>query len=160
MWEALWAWWSAWVTHLYPGRDHRSEWIEDVFRKRAVTVILDGVDDFLVNHPTIGLSSVADTLRGVVTRYRDNPRFAIVAAVRSGLHGLERLASDRRDVLEVLRLTVPQAERSFPACKRWLPRITDPRLLELVLTPLILSNFEPDRARLRSAPADRRHDHG
>ena len=77
-------------------------------------------------------------------RYRDNSRFAIVAAVRSGLHGLERLASDPRDVLEVLRLTVPQAERSFPACKRWLPRVTDPRLLELVLTPLILSNFEPD----------------
>ena len=144
LWEALWAWWSAWVTHLYPGRDHLSEWIEEVFRNRAVTVILDGVDDFLVNHPTMGLSSVVDTLRGVVTRYRDNPRFAIVAAVRSGLHGLERLASDPRDVLEVLRLTVPQAERTFPACKRWLPRVTDPRLLELVLTPLILSNFEPD----------------
>ncbi len=144
LWEALWAWWSAWVTHLFPGREYHAGWIEEVFRNRAVTVILDGVDDFLVNHPTMGLSSVVDTLRHVVARYRNNARFAIVAAVRSGLHGLERLASDRRDVLEVLRLTVPQAERTFPACRRWLSRITDRRLLDLVLTPLILKNFEPD----------------
>ena len=87
----------------------------------AVTVILDGVDDFLVNHPTMGLSYVVDTLRGAVGRYRDNPVFAVVASVRSGLHGLERLAGEPRDVVEVLRLSVAQADQTFPTCRRTSP---------------------------------------
>ena len=105
---------------------------------------LDGVDDFLVNHPTMGLSYVVDTLRGAVGRYRDNPGFAVVASVRSGLHGLERLASRPPDVVEVLRLSVAQAERTFPTCRRWLAQVSDLRVLDLVLTPLILSSFEPE----------------
>jgi hypothetical protein len=58
----------------------------------------------------MGLSYVVDTLRGAVGRYRDHPRFPVVASVRSGIHGLKRLASNPRDVVEVLRLSVAQAE--------------------------------------------------
>jgi len=133
------------VAGVYPtSRTYDVGWLEGVFRTRAVTVILDGVDDFLVNHPTIGLSYVVDTLRGAVGRYRDNPGFAVVASVRSGLHGLERLASNPPDVVEVLRLSVAQAERTFPTCRRWLAQVSDLRVLDLVLTPLILSSFEPE----------------
>jgi hypothetical protein len=62
----------------------------------------------------MGLSYVVDTLRGAVGRYRDHPRFAVVASVRSGIHGLKRLASNPRDGVEVLRLSVAQAEQPSP----------------------------------------------
>jgi hypothetical protein len=61
----------------------------------------------------MGLSYV-DTLRGAVGRYRDHPRFAVVASVRSGIHGLKRLASNPRDGVEVLRLSFAQAEQPSP----------------------------------------------
>ena len=74
LWDALWAWWTERAAHLYPtSRTYDIGWLEGVFRTRAVTVILDGVDDFLVNHPTMGLSYVVDTLRGAVGRYRRQP---------------------------------------------------------------------------------------
>jgi hypothetical protein len=113
----------------------RTGWLAGVFRSRAVTAILDRVDDnFLVNHPNMDLSYVVDTLRGVVGRYRDNLRFAVVAPVRSDIQCVERLASNPRDVVEVLP--------GLPTCRRWLAHVSDP--LNLVLTPLSLSNLEPE----------------
>ncbi len=144
LWEALWAWWLQWVRSLYPDAGSGRDWLEHAFRMRTTTVILDGLDDFLVNHPALGLSSLVDMLRQVGARYGDNRNLTIVVAIRSGFHGLERLAGDPRDVHEVLRLTVAQAQSAFPACRSWLPCVRDPGLLELVLTPLILSNYEPE----------------
>ena len=144
-WKMLWQWWIHWARSLYPGLDDRvGEWLEERFRTTATTVILDGLDDFLVNHPFIGLSSIVTILRDAVNRYASNPRFSIIVGIRSGVHGLQRLATDPKDIYEVLRLSVYQAEQVFPACRRWLPCVTDHGLLDLVLTPLILSNYEPE----------------
>ncbi|MGH2669752.1 MAG: hypothetical protein ACRDH5_11670, partial [bacterium] len=143
-WDALWAWWARWALSLYPDQPIDTGWVEQSFRTRATAVILDGVDDFLVNHPAIGLSYLVAMLRNVSARYGENRRFSVVVAIRSGFHGLERLASDPKDVHEVLRLSVAQAREVFPACRSWLSYVQDPNLLELVLTPLILSNYEPD----------------
>ncbi len=143
-WDYLWRWWESWVRNLYPDIEGFDLQLEALFRTRAVTVIFDGLDDFLVNHPTFGLSSIVAMLRSVTKRYTDNPRFTIVVAIRSGFHGLQRLATTPADIYEVRCLTQRQAQQLFPACKRWLPRVPNTELLELVLTPLILSHFEPD----------------
>ncbi len=143
-WDALWAWWARWARSLYPDQPIDTGWVEQSFHTRATAVILDGVDDFLVNHPAIGLSFFVAMLRNVCARYGENRRFSVVVAIRSGFHGLERLASDPKDVHEVLRLSIAQASEVFPACQGWLPYVQDRNLLDLVLTPLILSNFEPE----------------
>ena len=143
-WDYLWRWWESWVRNLYPDIEDFDLQLESLFRTRAVTVIFDGLDDFLVNHPTFGLSSIVAMLRSVTKRYTDNPRFTIVVAIRSGFHGLQRLATTPADIYEVRCPTPRQAEHLFPACKRWLPHVPNAELLELVLTPLILSHFEPD----------------
>ncbi|MGH8582434.1 MAG: hypothetical protein ACREWG_06505 [Gammaproteobacteria bacterium] len=143
-WDRLLTWWSDWTHSLYPNRTLDPRVLHEAFARRASVVILDGLDDFLVNHPTIGFSFLVDALRGVTSRYGRNGRFAILAAVRSGLHGIERLVTAPKDLYEVLRLSATQAQQAFPACTGWLPRIRDPALLELVSTPLVLSSFEPD----------------
>lgn len=144
-WESMWGWWKNWAQTLYPHVAWDTAWLEEKFRRQAAAVLLDGVDDFLVNHPTIGLASVVSILRDAANRYASNSRFSVIVGIRSGFPGLEQLANDPRDIHEVLRLSVPQAEQFFPACKTWLPCVNDPKLLDLILTPLILSHYEPDR---------------
>ena len=143
-WDYLWNWWEDWIRNLYPDLLGFDLQLELLFRTRAVTVIFDGLDDFLVNHPSYGLSSIVAMLRSVTKRYTDNPRFSIVVAIRSGFHGLQRLATTSGDIYEVRHLTPRQAQHLFPTCKRWLLHVPNTELLELVLTPLILSHFEPD----------------
>ncbi|MCI0564480.1 MAG: hypothetical protein MN733_38915, partial [Nitrososphaera sp.] len=144
-WSILWRWWVNWAHSLYPLPENNMDWLESRMQTTPVTVFLDGVDDFLVNHPTIGLSTVTAMLRQAANRYRGNSRLSFIVAIRAGFPGLQRLADDPRDIFEVLRLSEAQAERFFPACKAWLPDIDDRELVNLMLTPLILSNYEPER---------------
>ena len=145
MWTVLWHWWLNWAKSLYPLPEANSEWLERRFHKTPVAVFLDGLDDFLVNHPAIGLPTVTTMLRQAANRYRGNSRLSFTVAIRAGFPGLQRLAPDPKDVFEVLRLSELQAERFFPACKTWLRYVEDRELVDLILTPLILSNYEPER---------------
>ncbi|MGH8601557.1 MAG: NACHT domain-containing protein, partial [Gammaproteobacteria bacterium] len=145
LWSILWRWWVNWAHSLYPLPENNMDWLESTMQTTPVTVFLDGVDDFLVNHPTIGLSTVTTMLRQAANRYRSNSRLSFIVAIRAGFPGLQRLADDPKDIFEVLRLSEAQAERFFPACKAWLPDIDDRELVNLMLTPLILSNYEPER---------------
>jgi len=138
-------WWLEWVRGFYPALTGNTDWLEERLQTMPTAVILDGLDDFLVNHPGIGLSSIIAMLRQAVGRYANNPRLAFIAAIRAGFPGLQRLADDPRDIHEILRLSPPQAKRCFPACRTWLDSIGDRQLIELILTPLILSNYEPGR---------------
>lgn len=143
-WETLWRWWINWAQSMYPDSRLDLKWLEQQFHSEATVIILDGLDDFLVNHPMIGLSTLVSILREAANRYANNTRFSFVIGIRSGFHGLERLATGPKDIFEVLRLSTGQARQRFPACKQWLASIKDPGLLDFVLTPLILSNYEPD----------------
>lgn len=144
LWSVLWRWWINWAYSLYPLPECNMDWLEDRFRKTPVAVVLDGLDDFLVNHPTIGLSTVIAVLRQAANRYRSNSRLSFIVAIRAGFPGLQRLAPDPKNVFEVMRLSELQAERFFPACKAWLHHVKDRELVNLILTPLILSNYEPE----------------
>ncbi len=143
-WECLWQWWLDWAKNLEPNMPMDFSWLERRFASQASVVIFDGIDDFLINNPTIGLSTLIRSLREAARRYADNPRLTVVIGIRSGFPGLERLADDPRHLFEILRLTPAEARRQFPESVKWLAHIQDPGLLDLALTPLILSNFTPD----------------
>lgn len=144
-WESMWHWWLNWTHNLYSDMQCDFEWLDDKFKNHATVIILDGLDDFLVNHPSLSLSAVAILLRNALGQFANNSQLTIIVGIRSGFPGLQRLVNDPKDIYEVLRLSSLQAEQVFPACKKWLCHIKNPELLELVLTPLILSNYEPDR---------------
>ncbi len=143
-WETMWDWWINWATSMYPDSQFSQEWLELKFRNQATTVILDGLDDFLQNHSTIGLTSILNMLRDVTRQYSDNNRLSIVVGIRNTFHGLQRLASDPKDIYEILRLSIGQAKQIYPKCQSWIDTVPDRNLLDLILTPLILANYEPD----------------
>lgn len=143
-WECLWQWWLDWAKHLEPDMPLDFSWLEQQFTSRASVILFDGVDDFLTNNPVVGLASLIHSFREAARRYSGNQRLTLIFGIRSGFPGLERLADDPRSVFEILRLTPVEAQRLFPESARWLAHIQDPGLLNLALTPLILSNFTPD----------------
>ncbi len=104
-WTGLWQWWLAWVEALYGRHGGDAVFLDRKFGQGAVTVLLDGLDDFLANHRAVGLATIADLLRGATRRYQSNPRLAIVVSVRNTIHGLETLATDPSEVYEILRLS-------------------------------------------------------
>ena len=138
-------WWLQWIAGFYPELAGNANWLKERLQTLPTAVILDGLDDFLVNHPSIGLSSVIAMLRQAVDRYANNPRLSFIVAIRAGFPGLERLAGEPHGIHEILRLSAPQAKQCFPACRKWLDSIDDRQLVDLILTPLILSNYDPGR---------------
>ena len=93
-WENLWAWWLHWAHSLFPDDDCSMEWLENKFKTNPVVIILDGLDDFLVNHSSISLSTIVNLLRLAVHTYSANTKLSIVIAIRNDVHGLDRLADD------------------------------------------------------------------
>ncbi len=143
-WERLWQWWLEWGTSLFPEMRLDAQWLERKFRTGAVTIVLDGLDDFLHNHRSISYSNLTKLLRDALSRYADNPDLSIVIGVRNSIHGIERLVNDPKDIFEILRLSLAQAKEIYPTCRSWIDRVEDRELLDFILTPLILSNYEPD----------------
>jgi len=143
-WDMMWQWWLNWGKSLHPEANCSREWLEDQFRNNSVVVILDGLDDFLQNHKSVGFSSIVQLLRETEARYVDNANLSIVIGIRNTLQGIDRLVDHPRDIHEIQHLTVAQAKKIYPSCQQWIESIEDPELMEFILTPLILSNYEPD----------------
>ncbi len=142
-WTGLWRWWLDWAQTIDPHHGANTTWLERKFTYDAVTVMLDGLDDFMANHRAVGLMRIADLLREASSRNRGNPRLSIVISVRNTVQGIETLATDPREIFEILRLSRAQAVNLFPACRDWLPAVQDPAVTELLLTPFMLSYFRP-----------------
>ncbi len=143
-WDMLWQWWINWGISLAPEINWSRDWLEAQFRGSPVTVILDGLDDFLQLHKAVGFSTTVKLLRDTGVRYAENPNLSIVIGIRNTLQGIERLVDSPRDIHEILRLSVQQAKQVYPACQSWIDTIHDRELMDFILTPLILSNYEPD----------------
>ncbi len=145
-WEGLWAWWLQWAQSLCPEENCTMAWLEKKFESKPVAIILDGLDDFLVNYPNIGLSTIVKLLRLAVHQYSSNTKLSIIIAIRNDIHGLDRLADDPSATYEILPLSRQQAIEAFPACKLWLSSVQDEKLLEKILTPLVLNNYRASAA--------------
>lgn len=153
-WDMLMQWWINLGIALAPEVDWNREWLEQQFRSNPVTVILDGLDDFLQLHKSVGFSTFVKLLRDTAVRYADNPNLNIVIGIRNTLQGIERLVENPRDIHEILRLSVTQAKQVYPSCQSWIEKIRDRELMDFILTPLILSNYEPDPSCQLSAGPD------
>ncbi len=150
-WENLWAWWLHWAHSLFPNDDCSMEWLENKFKTNPVVIIVDGLDDFLVNHSSISLSTIVKLLRLAVHSYSANTKLSIVIAIRNDVHGLDRLADDPSATYEILPLSRQQAIETFPACKPWVTAVQNTKLLEKILTPLVLNNYQPTAAQTQGS---------
>ncbi len=143
-WEMLWSWWLNWGKSIFKESHCDLQWLEEQFNNRPIAIILDGLDDFMHNHPSIGFSNMIAILNDVLSRYSSNRNFTLIIGIRSSIHGLERLVKDKRDIYEVLRLSKSQAKEIYPNCIHWIDSIQDASLMDFILTPLILANYEPE----------------
>ena len=141
-WERLWRWHESWVNELFPTRDFRSSKIVSKLDTQAVCVIFDGLDEFLALHNGVSSAHMLNIFRQASKRYRHNPKFSILTVCRHNLPGVEQYANGYKDIYEILPLTVKEAKHSFPICSNWLDYVQDKNLLNVVLTPLILSSLD------------------
>lgn len=142
-WDRLWKWWLHWSHDLYPDLYFSEPELEQLFRHQAVTICIDGLIDFIINYPNVGITSMVEMLQDACERYRDNPRFTLLVCARSSFYGIQHIVKDPADIFEVLRLTRSQAKTLYPATQDWIDTVEDPDLLDVILTPLILANYEP-----------------
>ena len=141
-WDSLWAWHENWVRELFPARDFRSTKVIPRFETQAVCILFDGLDEFLALHNDISNAHMLNLINEVSKRYRNNPKFSILTVCRSSLPDVERYASSTKDIYEVSPLTIEEAKNTFPICGTWLDFVKDKDLLDVVLTPLILSSLD------------------
>jgi hypothetical protein len=106
-------------------------------------LILDGVDEFIANNPTLGISDFQKMLAFLASEYRQNRWLTIVLGVRSTQPGLPLLGSS--GIREILRLTTAQAVHAFPATSTWVTAAGDAPIKKLLFTPLILARLDTRR---------------
>ncbi len=142
-WDRLWKWWLHWSRDLYAGMQCTEAQLEDLFRNQAVTICIDGLVDFVINYPNVGITNMIEMLQDACNRYRDNPHFTIVVCARNSFYGIQHMVKNPKDIYEVLRLTKVQAKQLYPNTQSWIDSVEDTDLLDVILTPLILANYEP-----------------
>lgn len=142
-WESMWSWWLQWAHSLSFNDTTSFQWLEQKFQQDPVVVIIDGVDDFLANHPEIGFSTFVDVLHRVVDRYAENDQFKVIVSLRKDTRGLRTLIRNPNAVFEILALSFEQAVEQFPRSSEWLSSIRDTPVIEQIMTPLVLSHYQP-----------------
>jgi serine/threonine protein kinase len=140
--DLLLDWWCHWFEGITYKGAMRRDWLVRRLQTEPTLVILDGVDEFLTNHPALGPADVRMLLHYMTTSYAQNQRLSIVLGVRSSQPSLLSLASGSRYVYEILRLTPAQAETYFPAARDWVTSIQDAQVKGLLLTPLLLAHLD------------------
>ncbi len=146
--DILLAWWCAWFNDVTYPETLGVDFLRARLRADAVTLIFDGVDEFIANHPMVGIADFQQMLAFIAAEYRRNAWLGVVVGVRSTQPGLPLLGTS--NVREVLRLTAAQAVRQFPATSGWLAAASSAPIRQLLFTPLILAQL--NQRRLPSAP--------
>src|SRR5262249_12686252 len=136
-----------WVGSLTYAGAASSDWLRARLRAEPTALILDGIDEFLTNHPTLGVADFRHMLSYLGAEYGKNPRLTVLLGVRSTLPGATSFAPDANHIFEVARLTAGQAARQFPSARSWLEGGQSEQIAKLLLTPLILAQLD-----VRNAP--------
>jgi serine/threonine protein kinase len=148
-------WWCEWVCSITYEGLISFRWVTARLRSEPVALILDGVDEFITNHPGLTISHVRQMITFLGSEYRQNGWLTILLGVRSTQPGLGTLASSSRNIYELLRLTTAQAVRQFPAASTWLDTAMDAQLEQLLFTPLILAQLNTQRPLSSHKPSTR-----
>jgi len=141
-WEGLWKWHTAWLNELFPNREFDSSKLLTKFDTQATCILFDGLDEFLALHNEVSSAHMLNLFKRASKRYRHNSKFLILTVCRSSLYGVEHYANSSRDIYKVSQLTIEEAKKTFPICNTWLDYVEDKNLLDIVLTPLILSSLD------------------
>ena len=141
-WEGLWKWHESWFNELLASRSSNLSNIPARFEKQAVCLLFDGLDELLALHNEVSSTHMLGLFKEAQKRYQHNSKFSILTVCRNNLQGVESFASSQNEIYEVSRLTLNEAKNSFPICANWLNYIQDKGLMEVVLTPLILSSLD------------------
>jgi len=141
-WDKLWLWHERWVNELLPSLDFQSSKITSCFSQQAVCILFDGVDEFLALHNEVSSTQLLKIFNAATKRYRHNPKFSILTVCRNSLADVNAFANHPYDIYSVSQLTIEEANNSFPICSNWLNYVQDKDLLDIVLTPLILSTLD------------------
>jgi len=141
-WNKLWQWHESWINELLPSSNFKSSKITACFEQQAVCILFDGVDEFLALHNEISSTQLLNIFNAATKRYRHNPKFSIVTVCRNSLADVNSFANNTHNIYNVSQLTIEEASSNFPICNNWLNYVQDKGLLDVVLTPLILSTFD------------------
>jgi serine/threonine protein kinase len=136
-------WWCDWFNDITYNDAIAIDWIRARLRSEPTVLILDGIDEFIANNPTLRISDFQQLLAFLGAEYRQNSWLTVVLGVRSTQPGLPMLGSSR--IREILRLTPAQAMREFPQSSPWLATASEAAIRKLLLTPLILAQLNTRR---------------
>jgi hypothetical protein len=130
-------------------------WNEGRVLDGQAKIILDGVDEFLVNHSSLTLATIRELLR-FFEQSPQSPRIQCLLAVSNALPGAAKLSRHSVDAFEICTLSASVAEAMFPGAEDLLKVISDTRLRRLILSPLVLVRLGPTAASLRQGSLDTR----
>lgn len=156
-WAVIRDWWCSWTSWLIgemvenlnhfkvPGLDRGAtaaavrpvispKWLDEQIRRFPTTVILDGVDEFIGNHDH---EQVAELIDQITQLGGDNRRLTVIMGVRNGQPGRDAFGGTQ-DVIEVRPATLAQAEQAFPGASNLSLRVQNPKLRDLLLSPIFL----------------------
>ncbi|MEW5010122.1 MAG: hypothetical protein RPR28_06870 [Cycloclasticus sp.] len=156
-WDKLWLWHENWISELLPNSAFKSSKITACFEQQAICVVFDGLDEFLALHHEINSSQLLNIFDTAMQRYRHNQNFSILTVCRNSLAEVNDFASHSGDIYRLSPLTLEQAIDSFPVCSKWLNHLQDKGLLEVVLTPLILSTLDEEMDCSAKQPVNTSH---
>ena len=154
VWKLLVHEWAEWVndlllSHATDDERNRSEllsisnqWVYNQLRHYSTTLILDGVDEFMLNHPYLSLTDFASLLRFIRTQFCENTQLLTVVAIRSTARDLTLIAELESQVLTLRRMSLSEASVIFPSAMNRVRPASDAAVQQLLLTPLILSSLE------------------
>ncbi len=141
--DVLLDWWCDWFNDITYAGAVGIDWMKARLRSEPMMLIFDGLDEFIANNPTLGISDFQRMLAFLGSEYRQNRSLTIVLGVRSTQPGLPLLGSS--GIREILRLTTAQAMHAFPATSTWLTAASDAPIKKLLFTPLILAQLNTRR---------------
>jgi hypothetical protein len=124
------------------------EWIESCLSGELVTLILDGIDEFLANHSALTVETISLLLRALDGPSESQKTQCILAA-RNTLPAIAELSHHRDDSYEISPLSEAAAEELFPGTRELLEGFNDPNLRRLILSPLVLVRLGPRAALIR-----------
>ena len=160
VWGLLVREWTEWVNDLllsHATDDERNrrelisvsdQWVVNQFRSCPTTLILDGVDEFMLNHPHLSFTDFASLIRCIRTEFGENARLLILLAMRSTARDLTLIAESESQILTLRRMSQSEASEIFPSAMAKVRNTSDSQVQQLLLTPLILGSFEESAPQL------------
>jgi hypothetical protein len=124
-------------------------WIRNQLRRSATAVVFDGVDEFILNHPTLSLTDLAALLQYLQSEFGENTQLAIIAGMRGSTRDLQLIAESESQVFTLRGMHADEATALFPSAMNLVGKASDPAVKELLLTPLILASLEKSELQLK-----------